>query len=107
LEKIKRMKATKKQKEAIAEIMAKGGSIPSGDWTFGSGRHISSRPIPVGFQKIEASEVSRLKGFARKSAEKLLKSRPRARLLIVPLYTRFVLKTWRKLGENSKGNLQK
>lgn len=101
------MKATKKQQEAIAEIMAMGGSIPSGDWIYGSGRYISSRPIPVGFQKIEAAEIANLKGFARKSAEKLLKSRPRARLLIVPLDTRFILKTWRKLAESSKGNLPK
>ena len=100
------MKATKKQKEAISEIMARGGSIPSGDWIYGSGRYISSRPIPVGFQRIDASEIASLKGFARKSAEKLLKRRPRVRLLIVPLDTRFVLKTWRN-AENLKGNLQK
>ena len=100
------MKATKKQREAISEIMARGGAIPSGDWIYGTGRYISSRPIPVGFQRIDASEVTRLKGFARKSAENLLKSRPRVRLIIVPQDTRFVMKTWR-LAENSKGDLPK
>jgi hypothetical protein len=88
------MKATKKQKEAISEIMARGGSIPSGDWIYGTGRYISSRPIPVGFQKIEACEISSLKGFARKSAENLLKSRPRVRRLIVPANIRFIRKNY-------------
>jgi hypothetical protein len=86
---------TKTQREAIQEILKQGGAIASSDWTYGAGRYTSNRAVPLGFKRIKAFQVYRLKGFALAAAKKLLKERPRVRRLIVPENIRFIRKTLR------------
>lgn len=82
------MKTTHKN---ALEIANQGGAIASGDWTTGTGRFISKRPIPEFCKEITTAEVKTLKGKSKVAATKLLKARPKIAKLIV-------VHDWRSLG---------
>jgi len=83
-------------KNAI-EIADQGGAIASSDWTTGSGRYISKRPIPNLCAEIYADDVESLVGKSKTAAMKLLKSRPRVQKIIF-------VSNWRKLNKMIKKN---
>ena len=47
----------KKSLQNAFEIENAGGVVKSSDWTTGSGRHISKRPIPEYCQEIEVADL--------------------------------------------------
>jgi hypothetical protein len=83
-------KPTKTQRAAMREIMQAGGAVASGDWVRGSGRHVTKRPVPPLFKEIWAADVAYLRGFAKRTAGRLLRKRPRVKRVIIPADVRAV-----------------
>ena len=71
----------------LREIFAKGGAIPSSEWTSGSGNFISKRAIPYGAVEIERHLIDRMADRCSKrtinKAAKIFKARPRVQKVIV------------------------
>ncbi len=88
------MKATHRN---AAEIAQKGGAIAASDWTSGSGRNTSKRPVPELCKEILVSEINNLAGQSKKAAIKLIKNRPKIQKIIV-------VDNWRKLNKLIKAN---
>lgn len=91
---------TKSQKNAV-EIYNRGGAILASEWTTGSGRYVSKRPIPAGCIEVSANDASalRLRGAIGKRVRRLLKIHPKAQKLIVVENVRLVgqwQKEWAK-----------
>ena len=89
---------TKSQKNAV-EIYNRGGAILASEWTTGSGRYVSKRPIPAGCIEVSVSDASALRGAIGKRIRGLLKMHPKAQKLIVVDNVRLVgqwQKEWKK-----------
>ncbi len=93
---------TQSQKNAV-EIYNRGGAILASEWTTGSGRYVSKRPIPNGCKEVSVSDASALRGATGKRVRHLLKMHPRARKLIVVSNRRLVSqwqKEWKKTASS-------
>lgn len=73
------MKATIKNAK---EILDKGGVIKVSDWTTGSGRYVSKRPIPAFCCEIEKGKLYRLTGEVAQKVNQFAENNPRVKKFI-------------------------
>lgn len=107
------MEYTKPQLANLAEILARGGVIPSSDWTSGRGRFTTKRALPPYCERLPAhtaqntnyyglsddSAAGVLRGAVRVAFQQLMRRQPATRTVVAVTNLRAANRAVRQLSE--------